>query len=71
VSPTIWAEGRIVGGWAQRADGEVAYRLLRDVGSEAERQVADQAAELAEFLGPVRLSARARALSPLERELRD
>ncbi|MGH8776787.1 MAG: winged helix DNA-binding domain-containing protein, partial [Jiangellaceae bacterium] len=35
VGPTVWSDGRIVGGWAQRADGEVVYRLLEDVGAEA------------------------------------
>jgi hypothetical protein len=27
--PTVWWDGRIVGGWAQRADGEVVFRLFR------------------------------------------
>ena len=27
--PTIWADGRVVGGWAQSADGAVRTRLLR------------------------------------------
>ncbi len=33
--PTIWADGRVVGGWAQRADGEVVLEFLEDVGAEA------------------------------------
>ncbi len=37
--PTIWWDGRVVGGWSQRRDGEVVYRLLEDVGSEAESAV--------------------------------
>ena len=28
IGPTVWVDGRIVGGWAQRRDGEVAVRLL-------------------------------------------
>ena len=30
---TVWWDGRVVGGWAQRKDGEVVYRLLEDTGS--------------------------------------
>ena len=33
--PTVWVDGRIVGGWAQRATGEVVYELLEDVGRAA------------------------------------
>ena len=29
--PTIWIDGQVVGGWAQRRSGEIAYRLLTDV----------------------------------------
>ena len=35
VGPTVWWDGRIVGGWAQRKDGEIVFRLLEDVGAEA------------------------------------
>ena len=35
IGPTVWWDGRIVGGWAQRADGEIAVRMLEDVGAEA------------------------------------
>jgi hypothetical protein len=30
--PTVWADGRIVGGWAQRRSGEVVFRLLEGRG---------------------------------------
>jgi DNA glycosylase AlkZ-like len=46
--PTVWWEGRIVGGWAQRPDGEIVYRLLEDVGSEAVASVEAEAERLAE-----------------------
>jgi hypothetical protein len=29
IGPTVWWQGRVVGGWAQRRDGEVTYRLGR------------------------------------------
>jgi hypothetical protein len=32
--PTAWWDGRIVGGWRQREDGEVELQLLEDVGAD-------------------------------------
>ena len=29
--PTVWADGRVVGGWAQRRDGTIAVELLEQV----------------------------------------
>ena len=37
--PTIWVDGRIVGGWAQRRDGEIAPHLLEDVGKETRHAI--------------------------------
>jgi hypothetical protein len=65
--PTVWSDGRVVGGWAQRGDGKVVYRLLEDIGTEAEAAVAAEAARLTEWIGPVRVTPRFR--TPLEREL--
>ncbi|WP_371481351.1 winged helix DNA-binding domain-containing protein [Kitasatospora sp. NBC_00315] len=65
--PTLWWDGRVVGGWAQRADGEVVWRLLSDVGSEAVAAVRAEAARLSGWLGEVRVTPRFR--TPLEREL--
>ncbi|HMD94952.1 MAG TPA: winged helix DNA-binding domain-containing protein [Trebonia sp.] len=67
IGPTIWWEGRIVGGWAQRGSGEVAYRLLEDLGSDAVAAIAAEAARLESWLGPNRVTPRFR--TPLEREL--
>ncbi|GAA4616258.1 winged helix DNA-binding domain-containing protein [Actinoallomurus liliacearum] len=67
--PTVWCDGRVVGGWAQRPDGEVAYRLLEDVGAEAASAVAAEAARLTSWLGAVRLAPRARGRSRIEAEL--
>lgn len=64
---TIWADGRVVGGWAQRPDGEVATRLLVDVGAETAEAVEAEAAALTEWAGGVRVTPRFR--TPLEREL--
>ncbi|HEY8471957.1 MAG TPA: winged helix DNA-binding domain-containing protein [Natronosporangium sp.] len=67
IGPSIWCDGRIVGGWAQRKDGEVVYRLLEDIGSEASAAVEQAAARLTAWTQPVRVIPRFR--TPLEREL--
>jgi len=67
IGPTVWWEGRIVGGWAQRPSGEVVYRLLEDVGSDAASAVSAEAAALEAWLGAARITPRFR--TPLEREL--
>jgi hypothetical protein len=68
IGPTAWWDGRIVGGWAQRKDGEIAVRLLEDIGAEGAAAVAALAQRLREWIGPaVRITPRFR--TPLEREL--
>jgi len=67
IGPTAWWNGRIVGGWAQRADGEVVVRLLEDAGTGAAAAVAAEAESLRAWLGPMRVTPRFR--TPLEREL--
>ena len=67
IGPTAWWDGRIVGGWAQRKEGEIAVRLLEDVGAEATAAIAAEAQRLREWIGPVRITPRFR--TPLEREL--
>lgn len=70
VGPTVWSDGRVVGGWAQRPDGEVVVSLLEDVGAEARGLVHQQAAALTAVLGDVRLTARGRRYTEVERRLR-
>ena len=65
--PTIWADGRIVGGWAIRADGEVVTKLLEDVGREASLGVDAEAARMTELLQAARVVPRFR--TPLQKEL--
>lgn len=65
--PTVWWDGRVVGGWAQRPDGEVVVRLLEDAGSDAAAAIAAAAGALADWLGDVRIIPRFR--TPLEKEL--
>jgi hypothetical protein len=65
--PTAWVDGRIVGGWHQRAEGEIALHLTADVGAEAHAALEARAAELAELLGDVRF--RTRFPAPLQAKL--
>ena len=65
--PTIWVDGRIVGGWAQRKTGEVVYELLEDIGAERAAEVAERAADLEQVLGDARVVVR--FPGPLDRAL--
>jgi Winged helix DNA-binding domain len=65
--PTVWWDGRVVGGWAQRGSGEVVLRLLEDVGADATAAIEAEVARLTDWLGPLRITPRFR--TPLEREL--
>jgi hypothetical protein len=67
IGPSVWSDGRIVGGWAQRQNGTVVFKLLEDIGSDAEGRIEDVAQTLGGWLGPVRITPRFR--TPLEREL--
>jgi hypothetical protein len=67
VGPTAWLDGRIVGGWAQRGDGEIAVKLLEDVGGDATALVQAEAVKLRGWLGDLRFVPRFR--TPVEREL--
>ena len=48
--PTIWSNGRVVGGWSIRPGGEVKWRLLEDVGAESTTAVEAEAGRLEEWL---------------------
>ena len=65
--PTIWHRGRVIGGWAQRADGTVATRLLEPVGTDVQAGVSERAEALSTWLGEHRVIPRFR--TPLDREL--
>ena len=67
IGPTVWWEGRVVGGWAQRASGEIVLRLLEDIGADGAASVSGAAARLEAWLGANRVTPRFR--TPLEREL--
>lgn len=67
IGPTVWWNGEIVGGWAQRPDGEIVWRLLGSPGRDAEEAIGAEAARLAAWVGDARVTPRFR--TPLEREL--
>lgn len=59
--PTVWADGRVVGGWAQRGEAEVAYELCEDVGSEITDLIQQRRDELQAWLGRVTVTPRFRS----------
>ncbi|MFE6664064.1 winged helix DNA-binding domain-containing protein [Streptomyces sp. NPDC057697] len=67
IGPTVWWNGGIVGGWAQRADGEPVWRLLSDVGRDASAAIEAEASRFSQWVGRMRVTPRFR--TPLEREL--
>jgi len=67
IGPSIWADGRIIGGWGQPESGEVRFQLLDDVGRETEALVEAEAARWTTWLAGVRVTPRFRV--PLERLL--
>ena len=44
--PSVWWDGRIVGGWRQDEAGELELQLLEDVGRDGLRAIEDEAARL-------------------------
>lgn len=56
--PTIWADGQIVGGWAQRSDGEIILDIQREL-TRAHRSLIEEAASrIVGFVGDTRYSVR-------------
>jgi hypothetical protein len=65
--PTVWWNGRVVGGWAGRKDGVIAFRLLEDMGADAVRAIEAEAERLQFWLGETRIVPR--FATPLAKEL--
>jgi hypothetical protein len=49
--PTVWANGRVVGAWGQRKDGNVIYGLFELAGEEERTLLEGEAQRLEGFLG--------------------
>jgi len=56
--PTIWVDGRVVGYWTQRRDGEIRLHWFEDVPAARRRAVARRADEVRGWLGNSRFSVR-------------
>jgi hypothetical protein len=69
IGPTLWWDGRVVGGWTQRSDGEIICRFLEDAGCEAVTAAEAAAQRLTAWIGDVRLTVRARTRTPVEAEI--
>jgi len=67
IGPSVWWNGRVIGGWAQRPDGEIALRLLEDPGADAVAMIETERVRLRSWLADTRITPRFR--TPLEREL--
>jgi hypothetical protein len=65
--PTVWWDGHVVGGWAGRGDGEIAFRLLEDVGADALRAIETEAERLERWLDGAKVTPR--FATPLAKEL--
>ena len=66
--PTVWWDGRIVGGWTQRTGGEIVWRLLDDIGADGRRAVEVEAERLEKWLAGTFVVAR--YSTPVNEELR-
>ena len=65
--PTVWVDGRVVGGWAQRKSGEIAFRLLEDLPATRRKAIEAEAERVRELIGDVRVNVRFPA--PIQKEL--
>jgi hypothetical protein len=65
--PTVWWNGRVVGGWAHLPGGAIAVHLLEDNGKEAVAAVEAEAARLEPLIADVKVIPLFR--TPVEREL--
>ncbi|MFW2334464.1 winged helix DNA-binding domain-containing protein [Ilumatobacter sp.] len=67
IGPTVWCDGRIVGGWAQRPDGQIATEFTDAVTREHRRLIDAEVERLQTFVGDARF--RVRFPSPNQRDL--
>lgn len=65
--PTIWVDGHVVGGWAQRKSGAIAFRLLADVPPKRLKAIAAEAERMRSLIGDARVNVRFPA--PMQRDL--
>jgi hypothetical protein len=56
--PTVWADGRVVGGWSQTADGDIVVALLERVDARTRRRITVERDRLRAWLGEMRIHSR-------------
>ena len=49
--PTVWVDGRVAGGWAQRKTGEIVFEIFEDVGTEAMNAIKARGTDLETWIG--------------------
>jgi len=65
--PKLWADGRIVGGWAQRQDGSIALDILSSLTDRQARLLSEEAHRVSQLIGDTVV--RPRFPSPNQKEL--
>jgi hypothetical protein len=58
--PTVWANGRVIGGWTQTDDGEVDVELLERIDAKTREAIDTERERLRSWLGDVRIKLRFR-----------
>ncbi len=58
IGPSVWLDGRIVGGWAQRPDGNVPFELFEDLGDDVVAMATAEAERVAAWHDGVSVSPR-------------
>ncbi len=53
IGPTVWVDGRIVGGWSQQRDGAVVVELLEAVGTDHRALIDREVERVTNFVGDV------------------
>jgi hypothetical protein len=56
--PTIWVDGKVVGGWAQRPNGEIIFDIHRQLSREQMTMLEEAASRLVGFVGETRYRVR-------------
>jgi hypothetical protein len=67
IGPTVWCDGRIVGGWGQRPDGTIATELTVPVSDEQRHLIDVELDRVRSFVGDARF--KVRFPSPNQRDL--
>ncbi len=58
IGPTVWADGRVVGGWAQRRDGTIATAMLRPLSKRHQELLEFEIHRLRQAIGTARFRPR-------------